>query len=249
MMQPDRTSRGLSIVELIVVLAIVATLVAITVPTLRSARQQGRDVAVLSAMRSLGMAIQQYGFENNLAYPYLGSPGDPASPHTVLGVDISNAQGSYFQRLGAFWGSVVGPYMTGRPSLDAFPPFTPWRRDGIVYENVVTSRFWMSHTAFALPDYWDPMVVSPSVSLLDGTRTTHVKHPARKGLLLDIASPALLSEPTTDGPASNVIHVLMADGAAVIQQFEPQAPFVRRPYSASPLPIMSTQHGLRGVDF
>lgn len=244
-----RRQHGFSLTELLVILAILAIFVAIVMPSLRSVRKQGQATQVVSVMRSLGMSIQQYGFDNNLAYPHLGIPGDPTSPTTIHGVDISNAQGGYFRRLGALWPSAVGPYITGRPQLDSYPSFSPYEQNHVTYEHILSTRFWMTHTAFALPEFWDPMVSEPSDTLLDGTRSTHVRHPARKGLLLDISSPFFLSAFAAQRAESNVIHVLMADGSGGSYPGNPQAPFVRRRHAASPLPIMSTAHGLRGVDF
>lgn len=70
--------RGFTLVELLVVIAVVALLLGILLPALSGARQRAKAVACLSGLRQIGLASQAYAMEN----------GDrlPRSRHSALSV-------------------------------------------------------------------------------------------------------------------------------------------------------------------
>lgn len=61
--------RGLTLVELLVVVAILALLVALLLPTLSRAREQAKIVACGSQLRQIGIAWQSYLVESNGTFP------------------------------------------------------------------------------------------------------------------------------------------------------------------------------------
>ena len=60
---------GFTLVELLVVVAIIALLVSILLPTLGKAKEQARIAICLSNLRSLGLGFAQYTTDNNDWYP------------------------------------------------------------------------------------------------------------------------------------------------------------------------------------
>jgi len=69
---------GFTLVELLVVVAIIALLVSILLPTLGKAKEQAKIVSCMSNLRSLGLSFAFYINENNDRYPAgCGWGGDP----------------------------------------------------------------------------------------------------------------------------------------------------------------------------
>ena len=67
---PRRTRAGLTLVELLVVLGIVAILLAIALPTLARVRQSARTTACAANLRQIDAALQGYASDNNgVVYP------------------------------------------------------------------------------------------------------------------------------------------------------------------------------------
>ena len=56
---------GFTLVELLVVVSIIALLIAILLPSLRKARQQGKAAVCLSRLRTLGQGMYMYAMEHN----------------------------------------------------------------------------------------------------------------------------------------------------------------------------------------
>ena len=70
-----------TLVELLIVIAILAILAALLLPSLNSARHKGLKAACLSNLRQIGLAIHAYAGDNNGRIPY----GPKAPPFTSAG--------------------------------------------------------------------------------------------------------------------------------------------------------------------
>jgi prepilin-type N-terminal cleavage/methylation domain-containing protein len=73
--RPRHTARGFTLVELLVVVAIVSMLLAILMPSLSRARAQSRVSVCLSNLREIGLGVQAYAAQYNDAIPR--GPADP----------------------------------------------------------------------------------------------------------------------------------------------------------------------------
>ena len=67
---------GFTLIELMIVLAILGILIAIILPALSSARERGRQSACLSNLRQLGLAIAAYAQDSDQQFPLGGDPAD-----------------------------------------------------------------------------------------------------------------------------------------------------------------------------
>jgi prepilin-type N-terminal cleavage/methylation domain-containing protein/prepilin-type processing-associated H-X9-DG protein len=66
---------GFTLVEMLVVIAIISILAALLMPTLRSARESARRIACMSNLRQISMALLQYSGDNDGAF--LSYSADP----------------------------------------------------------------------------------------------------------------------------------------------------------------------------
>jgi prepilin-type N-terminal cleavage/methylation domain-containing protein len=71
-----RNRRGFTLIEVLVVVAIIALLVSILLPSLRAARERTKIVACRANLHDFGIAVNQYTIDNKAYYPlvpYIGS--------------------------------------------------------------------------------------------------------------------------------------------------------------------------------
>ncbi len=79
-----RKPEAFTLIELLVVISIIALLIALLLPALRAARENGRTIQCLSNQRQVAMAMVAYQADNDQAYIcyyYAGSTTYPGSPH------------------------------------------------------------------------------------------------------------------------------------------------------------------------
>ena len=79
-LRPLRKVAGFSLVELMVVVAILSLLTALLLPAIATAQGKAREVTCNSNLRQVGMAVSLYLQDNDGAYPYAVDAVDAQSP-------------------------------------------------------------------------------------------------------------------------------------------------------------------------
>lgn len=80
--------RGFTLIELLVVVSIIALLIAILLPSLKSARGQAKQVVCSTNIRGIGVGIWNYWTENNGRVPYVESPMTNGTAITPTGPSV-----------------------------------------------------------------------------------------------------------------------------------------------------------------
>lgn len=88
---------GFTLVELLVVVALIATLAGLLLPTLGRAKESGRAAVCLSNLHQLGLALQMYAQDNRNRLPYmrdqsLTATNELPGPNVVLSNYVGNAR-------------------------------------------------------------------------------------------------------------------------------------------------------------
>ena len=81
--------KGFTLIELMVVFAIIAALAALLLPALRQAQQQGRATVCKSNMRQVGLGIMLYSDDNNDYLPWAGAVDSNREPDWVFGGQLN----------------------------------------------------------------------------------------------------------------------------------------------------------------
>ncbi len=121
----------MTLVELVVVIAIIAVLFAILLPAVQSARESARKVSCMSNMKQLGIALTSYAGSNR-AMPPLFRRNDQETLRE--GRSPASGTGSFNGKSGYAWTLLVLPFLDQQPLFDRVDFGLEW---GVLYSNVV----------------------------------------------------------------------------------------------------------------
>jgi len=83
----ERSARGFTLLELLVVIAVILVLIAIALPNFLGAQRRARSVQCKSNLRALGQGLLQYKLDHSLFPPAVGCAGrEPSPAKTCLGM-------------------------------------------------------------------------------------------------------------------------------------------------------------------
>jgi len=235
--------RGVTIIELLVSIAVIAVLISIILPALRGAREASEDLTHHRTVQQLVTSIYSYANDYDNTFPYIGTAGDPNAPVTI---DGWSPQGFYFRDLEQYWASVLVPtyYEANDPLLN--PPTDhpfPNQPPGVFRTNIG-----FTGTTAAAPAYWRAGEPPADPSLFRSTRIAEMASPSGKGLLMDWQT----FSPTPSVSGQTRVVVGMGDGSVSRRLFDvgdPSNIVDRTDLGATPTEVFSTRDGLRGRDY
>ena len=94
-------SRGFTLLELMIVIAVIAILAAILIPNFMHARAQAQTVSCEGNLRNIATALEEYATDHSGQYPAASAPVDPAlfggaGNVYMAQTPVDPAGGSYF---------------------------------------------------------------------------------------------------------------------------------------------------------
>lgn len=253
--RPSASGLGLTLIEILVVIAVVAVLLAISLPALSSSRAAGRRLTCESNVRSSVQAISAYTNDFGGMFP---SIADPKS-----GFVAGNITLDYFTQIGC-WPIALKSYIGAEAAMSStqFCP-TLYRynsADDLSAQPWVRwqSSYWQTLGAIVGPEsFVDPVPEIISPTSLRTMRFADVLFPSQKGILaekLPWHEFAKLKEFTPDmllgkpGFERHTFSTAFADGSALALRGADMIPAVKGPFGAYYGPVIATVDGIRGRD-
>lgn len=234
--------KGFTLLELLVVVAVVSVLLGILLPALSKARLSAEHTASLASLRDIGQTVEAYlGFSKGL-YPFKGP--DSSKPYVIL----SQAEG--------------GPLALSTPGENwslrylwfaALRPVASWPEHYRVWQGNTSSadpgEFEVAYEYaagfFARPEVWTQGPPMTPEEAFKPVNAAEVSAPSRKVMFFE----SKRLRPVWDDSLGRRRAVLTADGAAFFQ-YDAQAlpPFQNRVDQRPPLVYRDTASGVRGYD-
>jgi|GEM_PF-444571 len=262
----NRTMRGVTIVELMVVIGVIGILISITVPALQAARGAARQLICLSNLSSVSKTVEAYAAVHKDTYPWVpfnsggggtlyphGSNAPPGTGETIPGPfslaiqwplivqDVAPWE-SHFQT----WVCAGSPRVKGRPWEIDFAK--PVRRQTFY----VMTSYSYSQSFVADPSLWSAPTKSIKdkslVSFMRPILNSEVTFPANKVMFFDHEM-SHLYRLTTE--ARDHMPMLFADAHAAVRRASlanaPVATVVSG--GATPSYFHDTRGGVHGRDY
>jgi type II secretory pathway pseudopilin PulG len=241
---PTRSgSLGFTLIETLVTIAVIITVLAITLPMLARTRSSSAVVKSLSAQKQIVASVEMYGQAYRGYFPHYEPLDGVAGPVRIRGATVMEG---YFRAHMGFWLAAVGPDDEALINLAIWPPRT--QREATPAEESIGlhySVYYMTATAAADPAaFTDPIAQSPTLdaALLRGVRWDETTYPDRKGLFLDFSL-------YMNGKRHQHVVAAFGDGsAAQLASDTPPEPIVPQPAQGPRSIVISTRNGIRGTD-
>ena len=244
--------RAFTIVELFVVILIVASLAALTTPTIVGMREKAKALIALSDLRQHSQVFVEYTGDNKDRFPYYL---DPDATYTVMrhgDISIPTPYWMGFSR----WNIALAEYYGDDP----WQPIFIAPQVVAAYENWGGSwgtTYYYGHVFISRPQFWRPEMRLGDHSQRGPTGYTEVAFPSDKGLLRDEWSFSNNSGVEAVGSNVNIGFCDASARSVSVGQFLPSYPGGvgvqywpgdDAPFLVPSGPVMATMDGVLGRD-
>ena len=181
-MKHPHSKNGFTLVEVLVVTAIIGLLAAILFPVFSSVRESARTASCASNLKQIGMAISLYVQDNNQRYPLIAQQDGLTWVDTVhryaKSADVfvcPSAENGEYVPGGSPQSPIImgtaGPQYGDNGSYDMVTPFV--EKQTVTTETGWTSTYRVQPQSLSATKYRSP---SSTILVLDGGDTTHYFH-------------------------------------------------------------------------
>lgn len=250
----DHTLRlGVTLIELLVSIAIIAILAGLAIPGLRSVREKGQRLKCMTHIRSMGDMVQIYTLSNRDSFPTWADPSVNYNAQPERWAQYT------YQIFGTFestrWQQFTG---FSSDSETMYCPANQWHPDW--YQNVAAPDYVLSSSVYIDPSYLNPDIEYSVYSQRLGARTQRIsttRYPSSKAGVYELSvwhGWGGVFEP--DVPVGDLSYwqspqpgsVWFMDGhAEQIYEREGTRPINRYPIW-SPMTFGTTKYGILGRD-
>lgn len=171
--------RGFTVLELVLLVAMVAVLMALLAPQLSGARDRARMVATEALLRQHAQVMKGYSTDYRGYFPYMVNANVSL---TVLRSEIAGARVAcrYFDAFTRWHVALADAYYNGQIGASLFlEPARGALGDG----PVLNTGFIYPCVFLAAPEYWDPTTRTAGIGQLGAVRDAQVLYPADKALI------------------------------------------------------------------
>jgi|CXWL01.1.fsa_nt_gi prepilin-type N-terminal cleavage/methylation domain-containing protein len=197
---------GFTLIEVLVVIAIITVLIAISVTWLAGSRRSARDTKSLGNLRMHAAAMNMYATDHNACFPYFTFPGHLTG--VLVGGGIRVEAVSYFDAFQFWHVALADGYYNVHAASDAFhPPQSQLERDPYW---PYASGYHYPCAFIATPEYWNPET-RRGPEQWRRTRTDQVLFPASKTLMVESWVPGRAGQ---DMIRTTPLPVATCDGSA-----------------------------------
>jgi hypothetical protein len=238
-----RPSRAFTLIEVLVILAIVAVLLALSIGALAGIRESARSTAALAQIRQHGVALQSYSGDYAGFYPYFTEPSP--TEHTRLMCGDDEVRAMYFHAR-FYWYCLIARLQYENNA--SHPSFRP---PGFRY---AAMPYNYSMSFLAEPAYWSEWTRIGPVQWR-GISADRVVYPTMKGVLVSWAN-AYVDEGWLDFRKPDLrLEVAFCDGSGARTrqaEFRRPIPDGDGPFGGGSArlgrPVVHTRDGVRGRD-
>lgn len=198
------TRLGLTLPEVLIVLAIVVVVLSLAVPAFFGVRTKSRQAAVLASLRTHATHFSSYAQEYQGSVPQL-APAEPGD-FTVQPHNFSQPLGFRYMWSWGFWHfALAGKYYDEGVFSRAF--YAPGEPVGS------TTSYHMSCAFLAVPEYWNP-TTRTNPSQWRTMRLDDVQFASSKSLILSDAPQPIDDQGRLNQYLASGVHMAMVDGSA-----------------------------------